>query len=116
MMKPEIIEDYIEKVYGYAVNHTYTREEADELSQEILLTVIRKLPKLRDNSKFEPWLWGIANNIASTFSISGVAMVNASKTYFSKNADNNGNDVVININAKYRKIMNLLDSRIRFQE
>lgn len=53
---------------------------------------------------------------ASTFSISGVAMVNASKTYFSKNADNNGNDVVININAKYRKIMNLLDSKIRFQE
>lgn len=66
-MKPEIIEDYIEKVYGYAVNHTYTREEADELSQEILLTVIRELPKLRDNSKFEPWLWGIANNIAKSF-------------------------------------------------
>mgnify|MGYP005766565633 FL=1 len=53
---------------------------------------------------------------ASTFSISGVATVNASKTYFSKNADNNGKDVVININAKYRKIMNLLDSKIRFQE
>ena len=67
MMKPEIIEDYIEKVYGYAVNHTYTREEADELSQEILLTVIRELPKLRDSSKFEPWLWGIANNIAKYF-------------------------------------------------
>ena len=67
MMKPEIIEDYIEKVYGYAVNHTYTRDEADELSQEILLTVIRELPKLRDDSKFEPWLWGIANNVAKTF-------------------------------------------------
>ncbi len=67
MMKPEIIEDYIEKVYGYAVNRTYTRDEADELSQEILLTVIRELPKLRDDSKFEPWLWGIANNVAKSF-------------------------------------------------
>ena len=67
MMKPEIIEDYIEKVYGYAVNHTYTRDEADELSQEILLTVIRELSKLRDDSKFEPWLWGIANNVAKSF-------------------------------------------------
>ena len=67
MMKPEIIEDYIEKVYGYAVNHTYTRDEADELSQEILLTVIRELPKLRDDSKFEPWLWGVANNVAKSF-------------------------------------------------
>ncbi len=53
---------------------------------------------------------------ASTFSISGAATVNTSKTYFSKNADSNGNDVVININAKYRKIINLLDSKIRFQE
>ena len=66
-MKTEIIEDYIEKVYGYAVNQTYTRDEADELSQEILLTVIRELPKLRDDSKFEPWLWGIANNVAKSF-------------------------------------------------
>ena len=66
-MKPETIEDYIKKVYGYAVNHTYTRDEADELSQEILLTVIRELPKLRDDSKFEPWLWGVANNVAKFF-------------------------------------------------
>lgn len=67
MMKPEIIEDYIEKVYGYAVNHTYTRDEADELSQEIMLTAIRELPKLRDDSKFEPWLWGVANNVTRSF-------------------------------------------------
>ncbi len=66
-MKPDIIEDYIEKVYGYAVNHTYSRDEADELSQEILLTVIRQLPKLRDDSKFESWLWGIAHNTAKAF-------------------------------------------------
>ena len=67
-MKPDIIEDYIEKVYGYAVNHTYSRDEADELSQEILLTVIRQLPKLRDERKFEPWLWGIAHNTTKAFS------------------------------------------------
>jgi len=67
-MKPEKIEEYIEKVYGYAVNHTYTRDEADELSQEILLTVIRELPRLRDDSKFEPWLWGVANNVTKFFS------------------------------------------------
>ncbi len=67
-MKPDIIEDYIEKVYGYAVNHTYTRDEADELSQEILLTVIRELPKLMDDGKFDPWLWGVANNVAKSFS------------------------------------------------
>ena len=67
MMKPEILEDYIEKVYGFAANRTYTCDEADELSQEILLTAIRALPKLRDESRFEPWLWGVANNVAKSF-------------------------------------------------
>lgn len=67
-MNMKMIEGYIEKVYGYAVNHTYTRDEADELSQEILLTAIRALPGLRDHSKFEPWLWGIAHNTAKSFS------------------------------------------------
>ena len=68
MMKPDMIEEYIEKIYGYAVNRTYTRDEADELSQEILLTVIRELPRLKDKGKFEPFLWGVANNVAKSFS------------------------------------------------
>lgn len=36
-MNADIIESYIEKVYGYAINHTFSREEADELSQEFYL-------------------------------------------------------------------------------
>ena len=67
MMDIDFIESYIEKVYGYAVNHTYSREEADELSQEILFTVIRELPKLKDDSKFEPWLWGVARNVTKSY-------------------------------------------------
>lgn len=66
-MKHDIIECYIEKVYGYAINHTYSREEADELAQEILFTAVRELPKLRDESKFEPWLWGVARNVSNSF-------------------------------------------------
>ena len=66
-MDASIIEKYVEKVYGYAVNHTYSREEADELSQEILFTVVRELPKLKDDNKFEPWLWGVASNVTRSF-------------------------------------------------
>ena len=66
-MNADIIESYIEKVYGYAVNHTFSREEADELSQEILFTAVRELPKLKDDSKFELWLLGIASNVTKTF-------------------------------------------------
>ncbi|MDE7352996.1 MAG: RNA polymerase sigma factor [Acetatifactor sp.] len=67
MMHHTIFESYIEKVYGYAVNHTYSREEADELAQEILFTAVRELPGLREESRFEPWLWGLANNVTKVF-------------------------------------------------
>lgn len=66
-MEPVIVEKYVERVYAYAVKRTYTREEAEELSQEILFTVVRELPKLKDESRFEPWLWGVAQNVTRTF-------------------------------------------------
>lgn len=66
-MNYDRIENCAEKVYGYAVNHTYSREEADELSQEILFTAVRELPKLKNENKFEPWLWRIAENVTKSF-------------------------------------------------
>lgn len=66
-MNYNILENYIDRVYGYAVKNTYSREEADELSQEILLTVMRSMPNLKDNNKFEPWLWGVAANVVKGY-------------------------------------------------
>ena len=67
MMNPEIVADYAEKVYAWAVKRTYSDEEAADLSQEILFTALRELPKLRQEDRFEPWLWGIATNVTRTF-------------------------------------------------
>ena len=66
-MTNEILEAYIDKVYGYAINHTFSYDEADELSQEILFTAVKQLPKLKDESKLEPWLWRIAANVTKSF-------------------------------------------------
>ena len=66
-MNATILEQYVERVYGYAVRRTFTRDEADDLSQEILFTALRELPKLREESKFEPWLWGVAANVTKRF-------------------------------------------------
>mgnify|MGYP002509178397 CR=1 FL=1 len=38
-----------------------------ELAQEILFTAVRELPRLREESRFEPWLWGIAANVTKSF-------------------------------------------------
>lgn len=66
-MKHDILENYVEKVYGYAASRTSSREEADELAQEILFTAVRELPKLKQEDRFEPWLWGIAKNVTKSF-------------------------------------------------
>lgn len=67
MMKPTMIEEYVDRVYAYAVKRTFSEEEAEELSQEILFTVVKELSKLRDENKFEPWLWGVAENVTRSF-------------------------------------------------
>ncbi|MCI8386945.1 MAG: RNA polymerase sigma factor [Clostridiales bacterium] len=66
-MKPDILEAYVERVYAYAIKRTFNREEADELSQEILFVAVRELARLRDESCFEAWLWGIAANVTRSF-------------------------------------------------
>ncbi len=66
-MDVNILEKYIERIYGYALNNTYTTDEAQDLSQEILLTAVKELPYLKDKSKFEHWLFGIARNVLKVF-------------------------------------------------
>ena len=67
MITNDIIAEYVEITYKYAVKNTYSRDEADELTQEILFAAIRELPKLRYKNKFEPWFWGIAKNLTKSF-------------------------------------------------
>lgn len=67
-MKNGIIAEYAEKVFAYALKRTFNYDEAEELSQEILVTAIKELPKLKKDESFEPWLWGVAGNVAKSFS------------------------------------------------
>ncbi|MBQ7645960.1 MAG: RNA polymerase sigma factor, partial [Clostridia bacterium] len=67
MMNAEILNDYVDRVYAYAVRRTFSEEEAADLSQEILYTAIKSLEKLRDDNRFEPWLWGVAENVTRSF-------------------------------------------------
>ncbi len=67
-MKNEIIASYVEKVFAYSLKRTFNYDEAEELSQEILVTAVKELPKLKKAESFEPWLWGIAGNVTKAFS------------------------------------------------
>lgn len=66
-MESTILTKYIDKIYKFAISRTFSEDEADELSQEILLNAVVSLPKLREERKFEPWLWGLAENTSRSF-------------------------------------------------
>lgn len=66
-MNADKITDYAERIYAYALKRTFTDDEASELAQEILLTAVSELDKLRDESRFEPWLFGLASNVTKRF-------------------------------------------------
>ena len=66
-MDARILEKYIEKIYSFAISKTFTPDEADDLSQDILYQAVASLPKLTDESRFEPWLWRLASNCAFSF-------------------------------------------------
>ncbi len=63
----ERLSAYVKRIYAYAARRTYTREEADELAQEILFTAVKSAETLRDDSKFEAWLFGLADNVTKSF-------------------------------------------------
>lgn len=63
----KILNEYIERIFLFARNKTYTREEAEDLAQEILLEACRSIDNLRNEERFEPWLFGLANNVVRVF-------------------------------------------------
>ena len=57
-----IIENYIERVYSFAKNHTYSMDEAEELSQEIYLQLCKCIATVRSDTSFEAWVWSVSRN------------------------------------------------------
>jgi RNA polymerase sigma-70 factor (ECF subfamily) len=55
------IEQNADKTFAWALSRTFSREEAEELSQEILFRALKSLHELRDESKFDAWFWRLAD-------------------------------------------------------
>jgi RNA polymerase sigma-70 factor, ECF subfamily len=58
----ELYEVFVRKVLNFIYRMVNSPEEAEDLTQETFVTVYQKLDTLKDNSKFEPWLFRIARN------------------------------------------------------
>ena len=58
----QIYEAFARKVLNFIYRMVNSVEEAEDLTQETFVTVYQKLSTLKDDSKFEPWLFRIARN------------------------------------------------------
>jgi len=58
----EIYQVFVRKVLNFIYRMVNSTEEAEDLAQETFVAVYQKLRTLKDNSKFEPWLFRIARN------------------------------------------------------
>jgi RNA polymerase sigma-70 factor (ECF subfamily) len=59
----EIVKSYQKRVFILAYGVLMNREDAMEITQETFLKLFKSLSSLRDDAKFEPWLFTIANNL-----------------------------------------------------
>lgn len=58
----EIVELYGDRVYNLTYRMLGNREEAEDLSQEVFITVFKSIDSFRGDAKFSTWLYRIAAN------------------------------------------------------
>lgn len=58
----EIVNRYGDKIYRIALRITHNPSDAEDVLQEVFITLINKLNTLRGESKFSTWLYRVAAN------------------------------------------------------
>ena len=66
-MDYERITAMLHKTFAWSVSRTYSREEAEELTQETMYQALKSIGGLRDDSRFEPWFWRLADITLKAF-------------------------------------------------
>ena len=59
----EKIAEVSKTIFSYCMAKTPTREEAEDLSQDILYELIKSAKNIRDDKAFYAFMWGVAGNV-----------------------------------------------------
>ncbi len=59
----EKIAEVSKTIFSYCMAKTPTREEAEDLSQDILYELIKSAGNIRDDNAFYAFMWGVAGNV-----------------------------------------------------
>lgn len=60
----EIVNRYSCKIYRLALKYTENERNADDILQEVFLTLVEKLGTFRNEAKFSTWLYSLTKNIS----------------------------------------------------
>jgi len=114
----ERIAEMLDKSFAWSVARTFSREEAEELTQEIMYQAIKSIGELRDEKRFEPWFWRLADitlkvfkrgkaKIRSTMSFDEVAALAFEDEYYFESDEEYQNlrRKIAQMSAAYRDII-----------
>ena len=59
----ELISSYEKRIYNYCLRMTNSREDAEDLTQEVFVRVYKSLKRFRGKSQLSTWIYRIAHNI-----------------------------------------------------
>lgn len=59
----EKVTECMRTIFSFCITRTSSREEAEDLSQEIVKEVLRSANSLQEEQAFYGWMWAIANNV-----------------------------------------------------
>jgi RNA polymerase sigma-70 factor (ECF subfamily) len=60
----EIVNRYGDKIYNLALRITHNHSDAEEVLQEVFITLINKADTFRGESKFSSWLYRVTTNVS----------------------------------------------------
>src|ERR1700739_3555613 len=58
----EIVDRYGDKIYRTALRITHNPSDAEDVLQQVFITLMEKLDTFNEESKFSTWLYGVAAN------------------------------------------------------
>jgi len=58
----EIVNRYVDKIYGLALRITRNQNDAEEVLQDVFLTLAKKIDTFRGEAKFSSWLYRVTVN------------------------------------------------------
>lgn len=58
----QLYRHYLPRIYGYVLSRVGDEVSAEDICGQVFLTLLQKLPQLRDPQRFSAWLFSIARN------------------------------------------------------